>query len=139
MTIRTIIEQNNIPRYDMCFLHKSELGFIRRKIKKHKYIDICSFWYDDKKNPKLNTWVDVEGIGYGWIWCTNKLRRKSMILQRRAVRQIALNSLKNMKKDNLIIMYSKFEEEYKILYFGFMHGTNEYVQIRLCNEELSYM
>lgn len=49
MTIRTIIEQNNIPRYDMCFLHKSELGFIRRKIKKHKYIDICSFWYDDKK------------------------------------------------------------------------------------------
>jgi hypothetical protein len=25
-------------------------------------------WYDDKDDPETNTWVDVEGEGYGWLW-----------------------------------------------------------------------
>lgn len=28
--------------------------------------------YDDEENPDRNTWIDVEGEGYGWAWLTKE-------------------------------------------------------------------
>lgn len=40
------------------------------EMKKWRFIEENMFLYDDEENPLRNTWVDVEGEGYGWVWNT---------------------------------------------------------------------
>ena len=102
-------------------------------IKKYKYIDVTEFWYDDKNAPDYNTWVEVEGIGYGFIWCGNWLRCHSKFLQRRAIRRYAQRLMELfLQKDRLVLTY-KFNG---VECFGFMIGNHCYVQIRVSNKEL---
>lgn len=35
---------------------------------KRRFIEEATFYYDDEDNPLENTWIDVEGEGYGWAW-----------------------------------------------------------------------
>lgn len=102
-------------------------------IKKYKYIDVTEFWSDDKNDPDYNTWVEVEGIGYGSIWCGNWLRCHSKFLQRRAIRKYARRFMKFMREKTLVLTY-KFDGAEC---FGFMFGDSCYVQIRVSNKELN--
>lgn len=65
MTLEKIFEEFDLKRYYPICSKKSKINF--SQIKKYKYIEICHFWYDDKENPDINTWIDVEGIGFGWL------------------------------------------------------------------------
>ena len=80
-------------------------------------------------DPNLNTWIDVEGIGYGWLWCQNNLRKHFSFLQRKAVRKKAMDLLNSVKKETKILFY----EADKIYHYGFMIGSDCYVQIRSSN------
>lgn len=102
-------------------------------IRKYKYIDVCEYWYDDKNDPDYNTWVEVEGIGYGWIWCGNKIRKHCEFLQRRAIRRYAQRLMELFLREDRLVLTYKFDGAEC---FGFMIGNHCYVQIRVNNKEL---
>ena len=70
-----------------------------------KYIDTYEFWYDDPDNPNLNNWIDVEGIGYGWLWVqykdSDKLQRKLVIKHAMALYKDSTNEMCVFKDDNI--------------------------------------
>lgn len=70
------------------------LGFVPNKtltkiLKRYKYIDVTEYWYDDPEHPDRNTWIDIEGMGYGWLWCNYKKERSDRKLRKR-LRQFGL-------------------------------------------------
>lgn len=130
MTLEKIIEQRDLKEFHPIICTKSKLSY--GEILTPKYIDVMDYLYDDESNPGLNTWVDVEGIGYGWIWCLNKIRRKFETLQRRAIRKFAINILDSIPNNTPILRY----EIDGIKYFGFMTEDGKcYTQIRVSDGE----
>ena len=132
MTLHKFIERNNLLQYNPAILSKKEVDF--SKIKKYKYIDICEFWYDESSDPNLNTWIDVEGIGYGWLWCKNNLRKHFSFLQRNVIRKRTMDLLNSIKEETKILCYEADE----IYYYGFMIGSDCYFQIRISNTKELY-
>lgn len=131
MTLEKIIEQRELDKLHPIICTKSKLSY--GEILTPKYIDVMDYLYDNESNPELNTWVDVEGIGYGWIWCLNKIRSKSETLQRRAIRKFAINILDSVPNNTPILRY----EIDGIKYFGFMVEDDQcYTQIRVSDREL---
>lgn len=102
-------------------------------IRKYKYIDVCEYWYDDKNDPDYNTWVDVEGMGYGWIWCGNWLRCHSKFLQRRAVRKFIQRLMGLFLRESSLVLTYKFDGAEC---FGFMIDDRCYIAVRVSNKEL---
>lgn len=132
MTLKKIIELNNLSQYNPTITLKKETDF--SNINKFKYIEVCEMWYDDPFDPNLNNWIDVEGIGYGWLWCQNNLRKHFSFLQRKAVRKMAMDLLNSIKKETKILCY-KVD---KIYYYGFMIDLDCYAQIRISNTKELY-
>lgn len=102
-------------------------------IRKYKYIDVTEFWYDDKNAPDYNTWVEVDGIGYGSIWCGNKIRKHCKFLQRRAIRRYAQRLMELFLREDRLVLTYKFDGAEC---FGFMIGDRCYVAVRVSNKEL---
>ena len=103
---------------------------------KKKYIEVCSYYYDDENNPDHLVWIDVEGINYGWMWCANKIRSKFELLQRRVVKKFARGLLKTIDSDTDIVAFYYDD----IFVCGFIPKDNPtiYIQIRLSNKELHF-
>lgn len=40
---------------------------LKMKLSLHEYSEYRDLYYEDIKNVMFNNWIDVEGIGYGWI------------------------------------------------------------------------
>lgn len=34
----------------------------------YDYIQVITNYYDDDERPYINSWTDIEGFGYGWLW-----------------------------------------------------------------------
>ena len=103
---------------------------------KYKNTEVCEYYYDDENNPDHLVWIDVEGVGYGWIWCANKIRSKFKFLQRRAVKKYAKSLLREIDDDTDMVAFY-----YNNLFVcGFILKDNPtiYIQIRLSNEELHF-
>lgn len=125
MTLQDFIEAEGI------------VGVIKQKIpnktmKKYfncfKYIDTYEFWYDDPDNPNYNNWIDVEGIGYGWLWVNHKNSEK---LQRKSVIKHAMSLYRDSKNEMCIRHENNITEI-------FLEGKGGYCifQIRVSNNEL---
>ena len=132
MTLRGIIKERNLSEFHPVTCKKKKMNY--GEILTPKYIEVKEYLYDDESDPELNTWVDIEGIGYGWIWNLTKLRSKFKFLQRRAIRRFAIDILDSVSQETPIIRYEVDE----IKYFGFMTDNGEcYTQIRVSDKELS--
>ena len=133
MTLREIIKERNLSEFHPVSCKKKNMNY--GEILTPKYIEIKEYLYDDESDPKLNTCVDIEGIGYGWIWNLTKLRSKFEFLQRRAIRRFVIYILDSVSQDTPIIHY----EVDGIKYFGFMTDNGEcYTQIRVSDKELDW-
>ena len=132
MTLADIIRKYNIDKVGYGMQLKKNINF--SKVFKAKYIDVYAFYYDDEESPYEYTWVDVEGMGYGWLWCANKIRRHLKILQRKAVIQEAMFYIDGIRDDCYVLTY----ERDGVNYLGFMYTPELYVQVRTSNKELHY-
>lgn len=52
------------------------------------FLEAYHYWYHKEDDPHTMCWVDVEGMGYGWIWndgiddpLTEDVRHKRLVLQ----------------------------------------------------------
>lgn len=105
-------------------------------IKKFPYIQVADYWFDNSDDPDENTWIDIEGMGYGYVWDANWFRRKSKFLQRRAIRKLAYDRLNLLLPTDKVFTRSKrITEEY---FYGFMINECCYVEIRLSEDEINF-
>lgn len=102
MTLQGVIKDFNLSDDIYYILKKKD---IKIPIKRYKNIEVCEYWYDDESRPDTCCWIDVEGIGYGWIWCANNLRSKLRILQKRAIRKFAMDLLKPEDENTNILCF----------------------------------
>lgn len=132
MTLVDIMRKYKIDKVGYGMQPKKNIDF--SKVFKAKYIDVYAFYYDNEEFPYEYTCIDVEGMGYGWLWCANKIRRHFKFLQRKAVIQKATFYIDNIKNDCNVLTYERDGANY----LGFMYSPELYVQIRTSNKELHY-
>lgn len=133
MTLEKIIKERGLNEFHPIICTKNKISY--GEILTPKYIEVKDYIYDDEKDTELNTWVDIEGIGYGWLWCLNKIRSKFKILQRRAIRKFAIGILDSVPQDTPVVRY----EVGGIKYFGLITDDGEcYTQIRVSDKELDW-
>ena len=93
-----------------------------------KYIDTYEFWYDDPDNPNLNNWIDVEGIGYGWLWVqykdSDKMQRKLVVRHAMALYKDSTNEMCTRTENDIIDVFLESKDGKCIF------------QIRVSNNEL---
>ena len=84
-TLQNVIKDFKLSDTDYSIVKKKDINI---PVRKYKNIEVNEYWYDDESRPDTYCWVDIEGIGYGWMWCANKLRSKLRFLQRRAIKNL---------------------------------------------------
>lgn len=132
MTLEKIIKTHSIFKDGAWIILKKKDIIIPFK---YKNIEVCEYYYDEI-NPDQLIWIDVEGVGYGWMWMANWLRKRSTFLQRRAVKKYAKDILKEIDDETDIVTFY-----YNNLFVcGFVPKDNPtiYIQIRLSNEDLYF-
>lgn len=99
----------------------------------YDYIEVNTTYHDDKNDDNLVTWVDIEGMGYGWIWV--KYEEKdwySMMLK------LVIDECKHLTKEMKHTYYFVYEYQ-NILFYRFV-VKDECCRrdriIQLSNEEL---
>ena len=95
-----------------------------------KYIDTHEYWYDEPDDPDYNTWFDVEGIGYGWLWLHNEDSEK---LQRKSIINFAMGLYRNSKNEMCI----RRSNEITDIFLENKKG-NCIIQVRVSNKELNW-
>lgn len=127
MTLQDFTEKNGI------------VGVIRSKIpnktmKKYlnsfKYIDVIEYWYNDPDKPDYYTWIDIEGIGYGWIWLNYE---KSEKLMRKAIIKFAMRLYRESKNE----MHIRTDNGISYVLLEDKDGKC-IIQIRTSNKELHW-
>ena len=123
------------------FIKEKEIvGIIKQKIpnktmKKYlnhfKYIDTYELWYDDPDNPIFNNWIDIEGIGYGWLWLNHKDSKK---LQKKSIIKFAMDLYKYSKNE----MCVRTENNITNIFLESKDGDCIF-QIRVSNNELDWI
>lgn len=94
MTLQGVIKDFNLSDDIYYILKKKD---IKIPIKRYKNIEVCEYWYDDESRPDTCCWIDVEGIGYGWIWCANNLRSKLRIFTEKSNKEICYGLVKTRR------------------------------------------
>lgn len=125
MTLQGFIEAEGI----VGVIKQKILNKTMKKCLNHfKYIDTYEFWYDDPDNPNYNNWIDVEGIGYGWLWTlhkdSDKLQRKSVIKHAMALYKDSTNEMCIRHENNITEIFLERK------------GGDCIFQIRVSNNEL---
>ena len=135
MTLQGVIKDFKLSNNEYTIIKNK---YIKIPIRKYKNIEVDEYWYDNESRPDTYCWVDVEGIGYEWMWCANKLRSKLRFLQRRVIRKLAMDLLKPEDEDTNILCFN--DSNKKIHVYGFISKDNKdcYIQIRLSDEELEF-
>lgn len=135
MTLEKIIKKHEITHYQM-YNSKDIIDKLIFRIVRARHLDIHEFWYDDSDDPNWNNWIDVEGIGYGWISVGTKLRQKFRFLQRIAVKSFIIDTLKHYEDimDQIIV----YRDSDGNMCYGFMDGLRNtcFIKIRIGKKEL---
>ena len=128
MTLGGIVKDFKIDSYILVDKEK-----VIRFIKKAKYLDVYEYWYDDPENPDINIWIDIEGMGYGWLWANNILTNHFEFFQRLQIRKFALELINKTKSNNKIITYFQDGD----ICFGFLNNDGDcYIRIRVGEKNL---
>lgn len=103
---------------------------MKKYINQFNYIDTHELWYDDPDYPNFNNWIDIEGIGYGWLWIKHKNSKK---LQRKSVIKFAMRLYRYSKNEMCI----RTKDEITDIFLESKVGKCIF-QIRVSNNELDF-
>lgn len=103
---------------------------LKRELIKHKEIATYYYWFDNEEHPNVCNWIDIEGIGFGWLWFDNPLRRRLKILQHRAIRKYAEGLYTEAGSSEKFLLTNKNGVQSVI----FQLNKEEIVQIYFSNE-----
>lgn len=127
MKLETFVKNNHMK---VEWKNKIANKIMKKYINQFKYIDTYIYWYDDEQQPNTNTWLDIEGIGYGWLWLiykqSEKLQRKAVIKEAMKLYKIGTNKICMQKENDVISIF--LESKYK----------DAILKIRVSNKELHY-
>mgnify|MGYP000516090508 FL=1 len=127
MKLETFVKNNHMK---VEWKNKIANKKMKKYINQFKYIDTYIYWYDDEQQPNTNTWLDIEGIGYGWLWLvykqSEKLQRKAVIKEAMKLYKIGTNKICMQKENDIISIF--LESKYK----------DAILKIRVSNKELHY-
>lgn len=127
MNLETFVKNNHMK---VEWKNKIANKTMKKYINQFKYIDTYIYWYDDEQQPNTNTWLDIEGIGYGWLWLvykqSEKLQRKAVIKEAMKLYKIGTNKICMQKENDVISIF--LESKYK----------DAILKIRVSNKELHY-
>ena len=104
---------------------------MKKYLNHFKYIDTYELWYDDPDNPIYNSWVDIEGMGYGWLWLDYENSKK---LQKKSIIKFAMDLYKYSKNE----MYIRTENNITNIFLERKDGDCIF-QIRVSNNELDWI
>ena len=104
---------------------------MKKYLNHFKYIDTYELWYDDSDDPISNNWIDIEGIGYGWLWLNHKDSKR---LQRKSIIKFAMDLYKYSKNE----MYIRTENNITNIFLESKDGDCIF-QIRVSNNELDWI
>lgn len=113
MTLQDFIKEKDITGITK---QKIPNKTMKKYLNRFKYIDTYELWYDDPDYPNFNNWIDIEGIGYGWLWLehenSKKLQRKSIIKYAMRLYRYSKNEMCIRSKDGItdIFLENKFGE-----------------------------
>lgn len=65
-------ENNRIIKYGQ--LDEKIILELKMTTSLYDYIELVINYYDDEENPYYISWVDIEGMGYGWAWMQHEER-----------------------------------------------------------------
>lgn len=125
MTLQDFIKEKEIAGI---VKHKIPNKLMKKYINQFKYIDTYKLWHDNPDNPNFNTWIDIEGIGYGWLWLNHKNSKK---LQRKLVIKYAMGLYRYSKNEICI----RTEDGITDIFLESKDGKCIF-QIRVSNNEL---
>lgn len=125
MTLQEFIEKNRITGV---LKQKIPNKTMKKYLNSFKYIEVQELLYDDFDNPHVNTWIDIEGIGYGWIWLNYE---NSERLQRKAIIRFAMRLYRESKNEMVVRRHGDTSNV-------FLENKNgeSIIQIRVSNKEL---
>nr|WP_145401609.1 hypothetical protein [Paenibacillus xylanexedens] len=99
----------------------------------YDYIEINTTYHDDENDQNLVTWLDIEGMGYGWVWANYDEKDWYKMMLR-----LVNDECKHLKKEMKHTYYFVYEYQ-DILFYHFV-VKDEYCRrdriIQLSNEEL---
>lgn len=99
----------------------------------HDYIEVDTTYHDDKNNENFISWMDIEGMGYGWRWARYEEKDWYKMMLR-----LVSDECKHLTKEMKHTYYFIYELQ-NILVYHFV-VKNEYCRrdtiIQLSNEEL---
>lgn len=101
---------------------------MKKYLNRFKYIEVCELWHDNPDSPNCNNWIDVEGIGYGWLWLNHKDSKR---LQRKSIIKFAMDLYKCGKKE----MFKRCEDGITDIFLENKDGDCIF-HIRVSNHEL---
>lgn len=73
--IKNFLSHMNDDNVDVTFcgvLDRDTIDSMKYHIDNNEYIERVEPLYSDEDSPYEPYWFDIEGIGYGWIWATEK-------------------------------------------------------------------
>lgn len=127
ITLERYFELNEV---DVNILHKKTINHksLNKYIKQFKYIDVNELWFDDPNNPELNNWIDIEGIGYGWLWLRHKNSKKQ---QRKDIIRHAIGCTSCVRNE----YYTDIDNDVVVLYM-LCKDLDCVIVVQLSNKDL---
>lgn len=116
------------------FLTKPVIEEMEEAAKSYPHLEVLLNLYDDSEDPNLNTWTDVEGMGYGWLWNKHPEEKWHEELLHHAVK--STSELLHLIGPTYFLSY---EEEANVVYhFVSFDESRKDIIVTMSQEELFY-
>lgn len=98
------------------------------------YIEYREYYYDGD-DPNFCNWIEIEGMGYGWLWCRKPAHKWRITIIKSVL--IILNYMINQNNEHHQY-YVYYEDGAKCYHFVDERGYRQDFVIRLSNKELYF-
>lgn len=146
-TIYDKYDERDLPEWiDFGVLNEHTIDALMYHLDHHRFVEARHHLYHDENDPLNVCWVDVEGMGYGWVWNdgindpeTEESRHK------KSVKGHILSQLRQRLEHGSEVLVVVGVEEKGIVYhfvsidFEDAHGFRDDMVVRCSQKELYFL